>query len=231
VSKLAPLARLRRLPPRASPPGILVGDIAETSRAALVAFLRPKGAAVERSQLAAWLFGPYLDALEIGRASALVEPSFVLDDILRTETADAAVARATRAIEQVLRAFSEDPDPTIATRLVERRVVEGVVDERGSSGFVPLGEPWMTLGVRVLALVGVEMLTRPDRFRADIVVTERSVEIADRAVISGVGIRGRRTLPWRPSADERDRAPGWPAVAPTLAELVAAQDRETDGDD
>ena len=61
-------------------------------------------------------------------------------------------------------------------------------------------------------------------------VSEGSVELAKRAMISGVGMRSRRTLPWRPSADERDRTPGWPAVAPTLAELVAAQDREPDSD-
>lgn len=229
--KVAPLPRLRRIPPRALPPGILVGDVAETSRAALVAFLSQGGGAGDRPQLASWLFGPYLDALQIGRASAIAQPTVIVDDVLREETAAAAVARTTRAIEQVLRAFSEDPDPTVATRLVEQRVVEGVVDENGSAGFVPLGEAWMTLGVRVLALVGVEMLTRPERLRADLVVAEGSVEIADRPVISGVGLRGRRTLPWRPSADERDRAPGWPAVAPTLAELVAAQDREANDDD
>jgi hypothetical protein len=228
VSKLAPLAPLRA---RALPPGILVGDIAETSRLALVAFLRQEGGTGEGLQLASWLFGPYLDALEIGRASVVEESSLVIDDVLHNETAAAAVAKTTRAIERVLLAFSEDPDPSIATRLVERRVVEDVVDERGSSGFVPLGEAWMTLGVRVLALVGVEMLTRPERLRADIVVSEGSVELAKRAMISGVGMRSRRTLPWRPSADERDRTPGWPAVAPTLAELVAAQDREPESDD
>lgn len=225
MGKVASLGQLRS---RVLPPGVLAADVAETSRIALVAFLRMDGDAAARPQLASWLFGTYLDAIELGRRSAIEQPTLVLDDILRDETAAEAVAKTTLAIERVLRAFVEDPEASIATRLLERRVVEAVVDDQGNAGFAPLGETWMTLGVRVLALLGVEMLARPDRLRADIVIDGTSVTLADRAVVSGVGLRGRRTLPWKPSADERARSPGWPSTAPTLAELAAAQDRRSD---
>lgn len=224
-------ALVQRGAPRPLPAGVIVADVADLSRLALVAFLRLDHSGVaERAELALWLFGPYLDALSIGHTSLLgSKPSLAVDDVLPGDAAASTIASATRAIERVLCAFHERPDPTIATRLLEHRIVETVIDDHGGSGFGPLGAPWMPLNVRVLALAAAEMLTRPDRLRAELVVGPSSIEIADRPVASGVGLRSRQTLPWTPSRDERERAPGWPAsAAPTLAELVAAQDRDDD---
>jgi hypothetical protein len=159
------------------------------------------------------------------------EPSLVLDDgDAPEETVALLITSATAAIERVLAAFHADPDLSVATRLLERRVVEPVVDERGGKGYAPFGSPGMPLNVRVLSLAAAELLTRPARLRGDLVVGPTSIEIADRPVISGVAIRSRQTLPWTPPRDERPSMPGWPARAPTLADLVAAQDDAPDLD-
>lgn len=209
--------------------GVFIGDVADLSRTALVAFLRlgNRGAApVTHAQLADWLFGPYLDALTVGHRSLVeTEPSLVLDDgEAPDETTDLMISSAAAAIERVLAAFREDPDLSVAARLLERRVIEPIIDERGGQGFAPFGSPGMPLSVRVLSLAAAELLTRPARLRGDLVVGPMGIEIADRPIISGVAIRSRQTLPWTPPRAERPSLPGWPARAPTLAELVAAQD-------
>ena len=202
-----------------------MADVSDLSRHALVSFLRLDGDGGQRSELVTWLFGPYLDALTVGRESLLeTEPSLVIDDAPAQEAAAAAIASATRAIEGVLVAFHQDPDLSIATRVVEQRIVEPIIDERGASGYAPLGGRGMPLTVRVLALLTAELLARPERLFADLVVDATAIEIASRGVASGVAMRSRQTLPWRPSLDERNRDAGWPARPPTLAELVAAQD-------
>ena len=218
--------------PRDLAPGVLIGDVADRSRLAFAAFLRLAADGADRPELASWLFGAYLDALSVGRAtSSAAEPSLVIGDAALEESAGAVITSATRSIHGVLRAFHNAADPAVAERLLERGVIERVCDDHAGSGFAPLGEPGMPLAVRVLALVAAEMLTRPERLRADLVVTETSVELAERSIGSGVGMRSRQTLPWTPSREERESAPGWPAAVPTLAELVAAQDGDAANDD
>jgi hypothetical protein len=231
---------LRDLRGRSLPAGVLVSDVADLSRLALVAFLRLRWRSAKRSELATWLFGEYLEALTIGRRSQVESgPSLMLDESMSEETAQASIVQATAAIERVLMAFHGDPDLSIAPRLLEQRIVEPIVDERGTRGFAPLSDPTMPLAARVLALVAAEMLTRPERLRGDLVVEESldgsSIDIADRPIASGVGLRTRQTMPWRPSRDELSRTPGWPAAKPgpppTLAELVAQQDRRAGHDE
>lgn len=200
--------------------------MADLSRQALVAFLLLREGVAERPELASWLFGSYLDALTVSRAELLdTEPSLVVDQAAPGEAAP-TIARATQLIQRVLFAFhDDDPDPSVATRLVERRVVEPVVDGCGGSGYAPLGGPGMPLTVRVLALAAAELLTRPERLRADLIVSATSVAIANRPQVSGIGLRRRQTLPWSPAGRDANRDQGWPPrPAPTLAELVAAQD-------
>jgi len=214
--------------------GVFIGDISDLSRTALVQFLRlGERGPLDRPRLAEWLFGAYLDALTVGHRSLVdTEPSLVLDDgEAPEETVSLMIESATRAIQRVLAAFHTDPDLSVATRLLERRVVEPVIDERGGRGYAPLGYQGMPLSVRVLSLAAAELLTRPARLRADLVVGADCIEIADRAVVSGVAIRSRQTLPWNPPREDRPSLPGWPARAPTLAELVAAQDADPGADD
>lgn len=213
---------------RLLPPGILVEDVAATSRAALVAFLRLAEGDRERGKLAAWLFGAYLDALRIGADPLTDERTKLVVDVESVqESAAEQIATTVRVIERVLVAFYEEPDLSIATQLVDRRVVEPIVDHEGHTGFAPLGGEAMPLNVRVLSLATAEMLTRPERLRADLLVEATSIDIADRPALSGVGVRFQ-TLPWAPADDERDRVPGWPGRALTLAELAAAQDDHGD---
>jgi hypothetical protein len=200
---------------RSLPSGILVGDVADLSRHALVSFLHVNARGGERADLVSWLFGPYLDALTIGRRSELeeAEPSLSMDE---------AVTDAAHAVERVLLAFHQDPDLSVATRLIERGIVEPIADERGGHGYAPAGAADMPLTLRVLSLAAAELLTRPERVFADLAVSATSIEITDRVVASGVGLRARHTLPWTAARDERASDPGWPARGPSLADLVAA---------
>lgn len=215
-------------------PGVFVGDVTELSREALVTFLElaERGEAVDRAQLSSWLFGPYLDALSIGRHRRDdAAPSLVVEDVASEEEVVGVVARAYQGICRVLVAFHANPDPSVAARLVARGVVEPVSDERGNMGYAPLDDPGMTLTLRVLAITAAEMLTRPGRLRGDLVVNGDAVHIGERPIVSGVAMRSRQTVPWTPPRGDRESSPGWPARAPTLAELAAAADGVTPDDD
>ena len=101
---------------RALPSGILVSDVADRSRHALVSFLALAERKAERPELASWLFGPYLDALTIGHASlAASEPTLQVDDAAFDVPAVVRIANATRSVERVLAAFYVDADLSVST--------------------------------------------------------------------------------------------------------------------
>ncbi|MBS2019156.1 MAG: hypothetical protein JST00_40185 [Deltaproteobacteria bacterium] len=222
-------ARRSAHPARPLPRGVLVGDIADRGRAALTAFLRlaARGAGVDRAAVTEWLFGAYLEAISLGQTPLdVAQPTLVLESAAEQADAAGAVARAAMGIEGLLRAFHAAPDLSVGAKLVDRGIVEPVIDERAARGYAPIADPTFLLGVRVLSITAAELLTRPERLFNDLVVTESSVEIVERSVGSGVTIRSRQTLPWRPEGQER--ASAVPARPPTLAELVAEADGAND---
>lgn len=207
--------------------GVLVADVVDVSRAALVAFLAlTEGGDLARSDVAAWMLGPYADALAVGRPpQELGRPSLVLADA-DDELASAA-ARAGAQIRRVLIAFSHAHDGSIAEKLVARGVVEPIRDEQGATGYAPSDGGGASLTLRALGVVASELLTRPNRLAADLVVDGERVWLAEQPIVSGVALRSRRTEPWVPARDVRDSDPGWPAHPPTLEDLVAAADDPT----
>jgi hypothetical protein len=234
-------ARRSAHPARALPPGIFVGDVADRARDALVTFLRlaARGSSVDRTTLTEWMFGPYLDAISIGRtAPDVAQPTLVLGSEVENADAASAVAIAALGLESLLRAFHSAPDLSVAAKLVESGVVEPIIDERSARGYAPLADASFSLGVRTLSITAAELLTRPERLFKDLVVTEGSVELAERPIISGVAMRTRQTWPWRPAAEQREQneaeSAGAPASSrghdkgPSLAELVAAADATSD---
>lgn len=218
-------ARRSAHPPRVLPPGIFVGDVADRARLALVTFLRlaAHGTAVDRTALTEWMFGPYLDAISIGRdAPDVAQPTLVLGNEVETSGAASAVAIAALGLESLLRAFHSAPDLSVAAKLVGSGVVEPIIDERSARGYAPLADASFSLGVRTLSVTAAELLTRPERLFQDLVVTDNSVELAERPIISGVAMRSRQTWPWRPAAEQREEK------EPSLADLVAAADATSD---
>ena len=228
-------ARRSAPPARVLPPGIFVGDVADRGRAALGAFLRlaARGASVDRTALTEWLFGPYLDAISIGHSSLdAARPSFVLDDEDHGIDAAESVALAAMGIEGLLRAFHAAPDLSVSGKLVGSGVVEPIIDERSARGYAPLADAELSLGVRVLSITAAELLTRPERLFNDLVVTDTSVELAERTLVSGVAIKSRQTLPWRPAAEQREQeASSTRERMPSLADLVAEADGATHADE
>lgn len=218
-------ARRSAPPARVLPAGIFVGDVADRGRAALVAFLRlaARGAAVDHTALTEWLFGPYLDAISIGHESIdATTPTFVLENDGEGIGAAEAVAHAAMGIEGLLRAFHAAPDLSVSGKLVDSGVVEPIIDERSARGYAPLAGGELDLGVRVLSITAAELLTRPERLFNDLVVTDTSVELAERTLASGVGFKSRQTMPWRPVAEQREQeASSTRERMPSLADLVA----------
>lgn len=232
-ASLTPCVRMRGLAPERVPSpkhllpaGILVEDVADLSRHALVSFLELAsiGAALDRAALTSWLFGPYLDAISIGSAALdVTAPTLVFEDDGEPDVT-ARVAATAASIAKVLRAFAAGDDPSAAERLVGHGVVEMLVDERGSLGYGPRAESYFPLSVRVLSVTAVELLARPERLRADLVLDDDGIRITERPVMSGVAFRSRQTHPYRSATNAPESSPGWPERAPTLDELVREAD-------
>lgn len=233
MRRMPSFARRSAHPPRILPAGIFVGDVADRAREALVAFLRlaARGASVDRTAVTEWLFGAYLDAISIGRLTPdIAQPTLVLGNDAESADPASAVAVAALGLENLLRAFHSAPDLSVGAKLVESGVVEPIIDERNARGYAPLADASFSLGVRALSITAAELLTRPERLFKDLVVTETSVELAARAIVSGVAMRTRETWPWRPAAEEREQREAESGRGPTLAELVAAADLAFDED-
>lgn len=138
--------------------------VADDCRHAALAFMRGTQTGWARSDLVAWLLGPYWKATRHISEDVWAE----LDEL----TAKADEARVTAVLvrtreeifERLQRAADDFSYATFASAIVDTNLVANVVDESGSSGFVPCRLLGLTLVERVTSLFAADFLARSDDY-------------------------------------------------------------------
>jgi signal transduction histidine kinase len=155
---------MRRTPSVALPKVVVVQEAAEASRRAVGAFL---AMAPDEPSLSAWLAGPYREATSFGPRRTSSQrpdplgsrpaPGTDIPDLITTakNVVTSALGAAQRGVDDLLQYL-----PPIVH-------VEPVHDVHGNRGFIPVNEANMRLVERVLALLVVDYLTRPNDYASN----------------------------------------------------------------
>lgn len=164
-------------------PGVTALDVAESCRAAALAFLRGVSAGWTKRELAEWLVGPY-EAATIASGSAagpasvappsIAPPSAAVDRLTRLMTVVRGEARACvhdfaigREAPHLDEAFAKESIVAAWTQ-PDGEVDVDADDDTRASVFVPVNRPGLALGVRVRSLFVVDFLIRPEDYEGDL---------------------------------------------------------------
>lgn len=148
------------------PGNVSVFDIVDASRRAALAFLDGAQGLWGRRELAAWLVGDYAAATSascpfIEERSPSSHGLTPLEDV----TIEKLLRRARRRILDLLATRSEW-GASLAQDAVDRGLVIGVEDHRGTVGYAPVDVPGLRLVDRLSALFIADYLTRPQDYLA-----------------------------------------------------------------
>ncbi len=159
---------------RALPKGVSVGDVADSCRYGAISFLNGVLAAWGKPELAAWLGGPYRDVTRHAREG--------LDLAGRRPPEAARRPIAVYAIERVMREAHDEILVTLRTLVqpdggvgfafsaLGGALVSRCRDDAGDPGWIPASPTRMRLAERVLSLVAVDYLTRPEDYESSLAV-------------------------------------------------------------
>jgi len=152
---------------RPLPSGVRVNDVADSCRYGALAFLNGVLAAWGKRELAAWLSGPYRDVTRFAREGL---------DLSARREASGRRKISPYAIERVMKESHEEilatlrslalPDGGVsfAFAALGGALVTRCVDDEGEIGWVPVSPMRMRLADRVLSLVAVDYLARPEDY-------------------------------------------------------------------
>ena len=163
-------------PTRLLPLGVHVADVAESCRYGALAFLNGVLAAWGKPELAAWLGGPYRNVTRFAREALDVESTGKVSLPGLPGASPCARKLAPYAIERVMRESHAEVTSTLRT-LAEPdggvsfafHALGGVLvsrckDECGDFGWIPVAPTRMRLADRVLSLLAVDYLARPESY-------------------------------------------------------------------
>jgi hypothetical protein len=152
---------------------VTVADVADSCRYGAISFLNGVLAAWGKPELAAWLAGPYRDVTRYAREAL---------DLAATRTVVARRSIAPYAIDRVMREAHDEvlavlrtlaqPDGGIAFAFsaLGGSLVGRCRDDAGDPGWIPVSPTRMRLADRVLSLVAVDYLTRPEEYESALAV-------------------------------------------------------------
>jgi hypothetical protein len=172
---------------RSLPAGVHVADIAESCRYGALAYLNGVLAAWGKPELAAWLGGPYRNVTRFAREALDVESTA---PSLAAGPSPVARKLAPHAIERVMRESHVEVTGTLRT-LAEPdggvsfafHALGGVLvsrcrDDRGDFGWIPVAPMRMRLADRVLSLIAVDYLARPESYEEALAICSTCKVIA-----------------------------------------------------
>jgi len=186
---------------RALPQGVHVEDVADKCRYGALAFLNGVTTAWGKAELAAWLSGPYRDVTRFAREA--LDLAAVRNESIRKKISAYAIERVMREAHEdvlvMLRTLTA-PDGGVgfAFSALGGALVSRCRDDFGESGWIPVSPMRMRLADRVLSLVAVDYLARPEDYESDLAICATCKVVAfDRTarsrglcrVHSGSGIR------------------------------------------
>lgn len=156
-----------------------VHDVADTCRAAALAFMTGTNAGWTRKDLAFWLVRDYADAVATtakpsGRRKTVVPA----DRPLHETTIELLLLRTReRVLEMLSACVGSCETPALAHEMVESGLVIGVRDAIGAIGYTPVDSSELGLFDRVASLFVADYLTRPADY-ASIVPCEDCGEVS-----------------------------------------------------
>ncbi len=165
---------------RALPKGVSVGDVADSCRYGAISFLNGVLAAWGKPELGAWLAGPYRDVTRHAREA--LDLAARRDAIMARRSAVARRTIAPYAIERVMREAHDEVLITLRTLVqpdggvgfafsaLGGALVSRCRDDQGEPGWIPVSPTRMRLAERVLSLIAVDYLTRPDDYESSLAV-------------------------------------------------------------
>jgi hypothetical protein len=173
--------RSRRPHPRAAstqllPEGVLVVDVADGCRTAVLSFLDGVSAGWGKAELAHWLAGPYRSLTSLARHAGMMDGSPRSRSV--TDEASLDVHRLSALVLSVrwtlLAAFegaiSPDNNVSFANAALYAGHVTRCLDGEGRAGWAPFNAPTMRLADRVLSLVAADYLVRPEDYETNLSV-------------------------------------------------------------
>ena len=156
-------------PARLLPDDVRVADVAESCRYGALAFINGVLAAWGKPELAAWLGGPYRNVTRFAREALDVETTLPTASAPKTprKLAPYAVERIMREthaeVTTTLRMLAEpDGGVSFAFHALGGVLVTRCRDATGDFGWIPVAPTRMRLADRVLSLLAVDYLARPE---------------------------------------------------------------------
>lgn len=168
-------------------PALRLADVADSCRYGALAFLNGVLGEWGKKELAAWLSGPYADVTRHARErislANLTNPRTITPHVVNR-----VMREAHQEVVETLRTLSEPEGGVTFTFDALDSFVVRCEDADGVEGFVPTATPRMRLADRVLSLIAVDYLARPEDYEERLAVCTRCAIIGFDAAARARGV-------------------------------------------
>lgn len=158
---------------RPLPSGVRVGEVADKCRYGAITFVNGVLSAWGKPELAAWLAGPYRDVTRFAREALDLAARRTAGErrSIPPTTIDRIMKDAHEEIITTMRALAQ-PDGGVgfAFSALGGTLVVRCRDDDHDTGWIPVSPTRMRLADRVLSLVAVDYLARPEAYESELAI-------------------------------------------------------------